>query len=641
MFRPERMSKATVIFLKSDAERVMDSLNDQGTFHLSLKEVERQSSSDLSDRVQNLVNRLREVIGKVNALAEPGPAAQAPRQESIVIEAPDWPSFISTVEREISSYEGRIKELESALQAEAKVRPIFDLWKAFADGAQITSLKFLSSIKRLKVLVLYNPSDRPTKLEGVLPEPRLKFQVSSEPCIALVVCKLEDAEEIIRATEEIGYSMLMPLEGTPRDYASLPDFLKSYEESLRKSAETNAEGRSFLKSLMPRLLYLSSTLSDAHSVLSIKEKASVEETWGLLEGYVPSKEATSLVGELTKKLNGRLITFIKEEHSSPKVPVTYRYPRFFKLFETITNLYGVPSYNEINPTPILALTFPLLFGLMFGDVGHGIMLVALGLLLHKYTKSMAKIGTFLVVCGVFGAIVGAVLYGEAFGLHIGYNTIFSPAEELMPIFKFAIYIGASQISLGMIISIGNNLIQKKKEDAFFINLPKLILYLILVYIVFTFGLNINVWFTGPIFFIFTPIIFILIGNPVYAMARHGRKEAMGVMGEVGFEVFDTMIRFISNTVSYLRIFAMVMAHVMLTGVFYSISAIVGGGQFGFILSGLIAILGNVFVVLLEGILVLAQDLRLHFYEWFSKFYEDSGVSFAPFKLSLGVPILKK
>jgi V/A-type H+-transporting ATPase subunit I len=321
--------------------------------------------------------------------------------------------------------------------------------------------------------------------------------------------------------------------------------------------------------------------------------------------------------------------------------VTFKYPKFFKLFESITNLYGTPSYTEINPTPIMAITFPVFFGLMFGDLGHGLMLTALGFIFYKYTKSMSKIGIFLMICGIFGAIVGAALYGEAFGKHIGYHTVFSPGEDLMSLFKFSLYIGVAQISLGLALLVINNMIQKKRADAFLINMPKLLLYLLFMYVVFHYGLNLNLWFTGPIFYILGPAIFMLIAKPMWALVKHGRKEFLSVFGEMGFDVFDTMIRFVSNTVSYLRIFAMVMAHVQLTAVFYSLGTIAGGGIVGMVFSAIMAALGNVFVVLLEGVLVLAQDLRLHFYEWFSKFYEDGGVRFSPFKLTIGIPIIKK
>ncbi|MDD1764603.1 MAG: hypothetical protein LUQ46_01140 [Candidatus Methanomethyliaceae archaeon] len=640
MLRPERMSKTTLIFLKSDSESVMDTLNDQGAFHLSLKEVEGQT--DLSDRVQNLLNRLREVINKSDALIGPRPPVQPPRQEATIIKAMDWPSFINAVEGEISSYEQEVKKLETELQAEAKVKPLFELWKIYLTSSSgVMSLGYLSSLKRLSTVILYTQNKAPLKLDGALPTPSLHFQIASEPYMYVALCSREDREKLVRAAENIGYIQLTPLEGVPQDYSVLPDFLRSYEESLVRSAGINAERKRSLESLRPRFLYLISTLSDAYSVLSIKERSSLENRWAILEGYIPSKIANPLVEELTNKLDKRMISFLKEEHSSPKVPVTYRYPKFMRLFESITNLYGVPSYNEINPTPILAISFPLFFGLMFGDLGHGILLAVLGLILYKYTQSMKKIGMVLVVCGIFGAIVGGVLYGEAFGRHIGYQTIFSPAEDLMSVFKFALYIGVAQISLGMIISIGNNLIQKKKEDALFVNLPKLIMYLIFIYLVFGYGINLNVWFAGPIFLLFVPIIFLMIGKPFYTVVKHGRREGMSVLGEMSFEVFDSMIRFVSNTVSYLRVFAMVMAHIQLSLVFYSLAGIASGGQFGFIFSWLLIAMGNLFVVLFESIIALAQDLRLHFYEWFSKFYEDSGVRYAPFKLSLGVPILKK
>ncbi|MDI9644661.1 MAG: V-type ATPase 116kDa subunit family protein, partial [Candidatus Verstraetearchaeota archaeon] len=137
--------------------------------------------------------------------------------------------------------------------------------------------------------------------------------------------------------------------------------------------------------------------------------------------------------------------------------------------------------------------------------------------------------------------------------------------------------------------------------------------------------------------IVAPAMFLFLAEPIYEILKHGKK-GVGKLGGMFFELFETMISFISNTVSYLRIFAMVVAHIMLTSVFYSLAEITSGGSMGMILSPLLIVAGNVFVVLLEGILVLAQDLRLHFYEWFSKFYNDSGMRFAPFRLAVGVPI---
>ncbi|MCX8169543.1 MAG: hypothetical protein N3D72_00460, partial [Candidatus Methanomethyliaceae archaeon] len=323
---------------------------------------------------------------------------------------------------------------------------------------------------------------------------------------------------------------------------------------------------------------------------------------------------------------------------SPQVPVIFKYPSFFKIFDSVTNLYGTPSYTEINPTPILAITFPLFFGLMFGDLGHGIMLALLGFFMCKYVKSMEKIGRMLIICGIVSAIIGGALYGEAFGKHIGYHTILSPSEDFMSLFKFSLYIGVAQISLGIVLQIMNNLIQRKKLDALLVNTPRLLLYIMFVYLVFGYGLNITRWLEGPILLLLFPSIIMLIGKPTLLFIMHERKEGLSALGELGFEVLDTMIRFVSNTVSYLRIFAMVMAHIQLTNVFYSLASITGGGIFGEITAWLLMAIGNIFVVLLEGVIAMAQDLRLHFYEWFSKFYENGGIKFTPFKLALGLPI---
>lgn len=635
MLRPVKMSKTTLLFLKSDAEEVMDSLNKQGAFHIILKTGD--VASDLLNKVRVLNTRLDGLIEKSRNIL--GETAIQPTQR--VLEAQDWHSLITAVEKEISECENRIKEIDQFIGVEEKLRLNLNLWITFITNLEkIIPLSSLPTFKRLTFLPLYQKEFRPTPLSLLLPHPSLLLNVSSEPNTVLVVCFKENLEKAKRAAEEAGYAQMPQLGDISESLSNLPEIISESEKKLKEISLQKEAIRHSLISIMPSLLYLKSLLSDIHTLLSIREKATFEKRWMILEGYVPTKNLPPLISDLKTKLSGRIICLSKEEHSSSQVPVTFKYPRFFKLFESITNLYGTPSYTEINPTPILAISFPLFFGLMFGDLGHGIMLAILGFIFYKYTKTMSKIGLFLMVCGIFGAIVGATLYGEAFGRHIGYHTIFSPGEDMMSLFKFSLYIGVAQISLGLLILIINNLIQKKKADAFLVNLPKLLLYILFMYVVFHYGLNITQWFSGPIFLIIAPAIFMLLGKPLWSLIKHGRKEGLSHLGELGFEVFDTMIRFVSNTVSYLRIFAMVMAHIQLTAVFYSLGSIAGGGIVGMVFSLMMAAMGNVFVVLLEGILVLAQDLRLHFYEWFSKFYEDGGVKFTPFKLALGAPIIR-
>jgi V/A-type H+-transporting ATPase subunit I len=632
MLRPERMSQAKILFLKSDSEIVMDSLNKHGAFHLHLKEAEGPTGSELSESIQELLGRLREVTTKIDSLS--GNMEPTKREALPPVQAFDWPSFIGSVDRELQDYEREVQSLDAGIQKDARTRPLFDLWKSYATSeVGATSLEYLQYFHRINPIILYPKVETPGDLAAAIPSPSLVYAITSKPTIYLVLCLKEDRKKLLQSATEKGYSSLEALEGMPPGYSALGNNLQSFEASMNRSNETLTMEEKSALGLKPRLAYLNSLLADAYSVLSIKEKSSVEERWAVIEGYVPTKQGGTLIKDLNARLEGRMIYSLNEEHSSNQVPVTFKYPKFINLFYTVTNLYGVPNYNEINPTPILALTFPIFFGLMFPDIGHGIMLACLGFIFYKFTKSLSKIGIYLIICGIFASLMGAILYGDAFGIHI-YAGLITPQgviQNIMTLFIFALAIGIFQITLGMVIGIANNFLQKKRVDAFLVNMPKLALYLLSIYVVAVYGLNFSTW---PIYLILAPLFLFLLAKPVFEMAKDGLGKGLSALGEMGFETFDTIIRFVSNTVSYLRIFAMVIAHAMLTYVFYALGSLVGGGVLGILL----AVVGNIFVMLIEGVIVLAQDLRLHFYEFFSRFYEDGGVMFTPFKLSNEIPI---
>lgn len=634
MLRPERMSQAKILFLKSDSEIVMDSLNKHGAFHLQLKEAEGPTGSELSESIQELLGRLREVTTKIDSLA--GGIEPTKREALPPVEAFDWPSFINDVDRELQDYEREIQSLDAGIQKYVRTRPVFDLWKTYTtstDGA--TSLEYLPFFHRINPIILYPKVETPGDLATAIPSSSLIYAITNQPTIYLALCLQEDRKKLLQSATEKGYSPLEALDGMPPGYSALGNYLQSFEASMKRSEEALTKEKKSAVGLKPRLAYLNSLLADVYSVLNIKERSSVEERWAVIEGYVPTKQGDTLVNDLNARLEGRMIYSLKEEHSSNQVPVTFKYPKFFSLFYPVTNLYGVPNYNEVNPTPILALTFPILFGMMFGDIGHGLMLAGFGFIFYKFTKSLSRIGVYVMICGIFGSIMGAILYGEAFGTHI-YSGLLTPQgiiENIMTLFIFALVVGVFQITLGMVIGIANNFLQKKKVDAFLVSMPKLALYLLSIYVVAVYQLNFSTW---PMYLILTPLLFFLLAKPVYEMVKDGLHKGLSALGEMAFETFDTIIRFVSNTVSYLRIFAMVIAHAMLTFVFYTLGSLMGGGVLGIIL----AVAGNIFVVLLEGVIVLAQDLRLHFYEFFSRFYDDGGVMFTPFKLSNEIPIKK-
>ena len=650
MLRPVGMSHASVIFLKSDVEEAMSTLNSYGAFHLSLKEIEGQNPSQLIERAQDLGNRVKDLLGRAASILGDSPS-DAGRGAPVVSQ--EWGALFDQIDSELGPYEKAVRSIESVVSRQRQSQSALQVWKAISaelDG--MSGLDSLPEFKRLKLLFLAPKGGLEAKVEPELPKVALPVHRFAVGSVLLVACRSGDEAEVLHAAEESEFKQLDRIDGMPSRLGELAQFLAKFESDLQSESRQNEESIKSLRRIKPRIDYFSTILSDANAVLDIKNRSSIEKNWAMIEGYVPTKKVEPLNRALSESLGGRFIPFIKVERDAPQTPVTYHYPKFLRIFDSITNLYGTPSYNEINPTPILAVTFPLFFGLMFGDLGHGLALAAIGAFMYKKIKSMRSIGHVLMIAGLAGALVGGLLYGEVFGKAVSnylpyYAPLHIPEGEaeflsyLMQIIKLTLFIGIGQISLGMGLSIANTFIQRKWAEAFLVRVPKLLFYFALMYVVFTTRLEIMTWFDGPIYLILAPVLFLLLASPIYAMVKHGRREGLGHLGEMGFDLFETAIAFTSNTVSYLRIFAMVIAHIELMAVFYSLAAMTASAQFGFLFSGLLIVAGNIFVVLLEGILALAQDLRLHFYEWFSKFYQDSGVRFSPFRLALGVPISKK
>jgi V/A-type H+-transporting ATPase subunit I len=191
----------------------------------------------------------------------------------------------------------------------------------------------------------------------------------------------------------------------------------------------------------------------------------------------------------------------------------------------------------------------------------------------------------------------------------------------------------------------NFVLKHKLIDAVLTSIPKMAFYLGSAYVIIVYKLNIGAWFPGPVLLIIVPFILMVVAKPAYIMAssklsvsrttqnHSGEKEGEeGSFGESLFEGGDLVTRLLSNTISYSRILALLMAHWALLLVTYTVADLVGtASALTLVLSGIVIVGGNIFVIALEGLIVFIHTLRLHFYEWFSKFYQGTGSKFEPFK----------
>ncbi|MHA1270561.1 MAG: V-type ATP synthase subunit I [Candidatus Helarchaeota archaeon] len=373
------------------------------------------------------------------------------------------------------------------------------------------------------------------------------------------------------------------------------------------------------------------TLHNIEQILNIRSRTQFTRDFAYLEGWLIEKNKDTFVAQVHRIADKKVIIYENEVDEDEVPPSLSKYPPVVRSFGIITNLYGTPSYNEIDPTFLIAFTFPILFGLMFGDVGHGIVLIIGGIFAFLFLKlkpTYKNLSIIITVNGVSSVFAG-FLYGEFFGYQFT-PLLFDPFYNTLMAMKFSILIGLIFVCSGIIIAAINYIKKGEVIDVFIISIPKLVLFISCVYIVFVYGIDFYIWFSGPIYVPFISLLVLLFGRIILKLLFPSKFLKKTNKGEVFSESFlestETVISVISNLISFTRIFVLSMIHISFMIVIEKISNL-----FGF-LSLTFFIIGNGLVIIFELLMVLSQALRLHYYEWFTKFYEGQGIRFVPFSL---------
>ena len=353
----------------------------------------------------------------------------------------------------------------------------------------------------------------------------------------------------------------------------------------------------------------------------------------------------------------------KEKDLRLNTPTIMKNKWFIRPFETLTKMYGTPAYSEVDPTPFLALTFPLLFGLMFGDIGHGMVLMIsgiLGAIIFRKKKGLRNFSWIIFYCGI-GAAFSGFLYGEFFGSEkffgielkrvsfflplLGPVNLYDPIHNIMAVFMFTLFIGVVHINLGWVIQFINYWKQKKRFLAITDSLIKIGFITGGAILIFQYGINIQRWLTFPypILMVIIPGILLIILKPVGGLIgiSYLKQHSFGaLMGEGTVETFETALSVLSNVASYIRLLALALVHIaLMIAIQTMINLIQGEGVLLEVLRLVGLIFGNIVVILLEGILAFINAIRLHFYEFFFKFYQGSGTEFFPFYLDNNYSII--
>ncbi|HPD26636.1 MAG TPA: V-type ATPase 116kDa subunit family protein [Candidatus Marinimicrobia bacterium] len=367
----------------------------------------------------------------------------------------------------------------------------------------------------------------------------------------------------------------------------------------------------------------------------------------LFSGWLPDSRKEVFVKELQKATQNRAIVDLipAESHEAVKngsveVPVKLNNPAFFKPFEMLTSVYGLPKYQTIDPTPVFGLSFLLMFGMMFGDIGHGLVLALLGLaLLLKSHKDTFKSAGYLLLYAGGSSIIFGFLFGSFFGVEDLFPTIWmKPMNDINQLFKVVIYVGAGMITVSIIINLINGIRSGRILDYIFDKAGLLsgILYWCGIILVSRLVLTKTSGGVGlfVIYLFVACALLLFFREPILNLIRKNRRlynsgVVTGLMHSL-VEMLEIVLGFLANTVSFIRVGAFGLAHAGLFIAIFALSDMVSGKLSG-VASILILILGNIFIIALEGLVVTIQAIRLEFYEFFNRFFRPARVKYQPIR----------
>ncbi len=657
MSKTATMKLIELMILKEDIDLVLEFLGKRGNFQFQNLPKEnihntQNPSGEIFQKVLDIKNYLG--IGEIDSYS---PDSKNPTTEDF--------DLASKMLMEVEDLKNN--EIK-ALEEEKKVK------EAYQEALAFANLKVsYGELEHLSFLSLRIGKINPEVFE------ELKFACGER---AVIVPLGEDKTRILAASSKKGRFALdtelrrfgfVGLE-IPSDFKGIPDdVLESLKNQIveveKNVSQTKAEKEAYKTAHQEDIIRLLGNFSIGKQIHDIKEKLEATQLVYRITGWIQATETDSFMKDLDDLTEGRIAIRGYDPKEVPsvadgneKVPVKLKHGKFVTAFERMIFSYGSPVYGTIDPTPFVAFFFTLLFGIMFGDLGQGLVFVIVGILLTNhwipFFKSWHKFGPIFIAIGCSSSVMG-ILTGEFFcnehllepvgkfltGLFVGKENAFAPILHMMPsadtvgnmfmFFLFTIGVGFIINSVGLIINIINNFILKQYGKAIFgktgICGTVFFWYVISMVIrIFAFGSSIAIydWIVIGIsllgVFFAEPLERLVEGHK--PILENGLFAAL-IQGVV--ELLEVISSYLSNSVSFLRVGAFALAHAVLSYIIYTMSNLIPV----FIGQLAVLIIGNAIVIVLEGMIVAIQVIRLQYYEFFSKFFTETGKEFIPFKFT--------
>jgi len=460
----------------------------------------------------------------------------------------------------------------------------------------------------------------------------------------LYVAPLESSDEVDRIFSTLFFERLRipSSNGTPAE--TLVSLKKKHRDNSLRVAEIGEEISKYMDKEHDRCMEKYSQVKWQYDAFALRRYGARYNNSFMQVGWVPEKEEKKITDKLNE-IEGIEYNVENPEAASSRTnpPTKLKNPKLFKPFEYYIEMYGLPNYKEFDPTVFVAITYTIFFGIMFADLGQGLVLSVVGFLMYKFENM--DIGKILIPCGISGAFFGTI-FGSVFGFEEALNPLYhmlgfeeKPIDVMssaMSLLMLSIALGIVLIIFAMVINIITSFKRGNKGKAIFnpSGVCGLSVFGGIVAVALAMVMNAENFPSMPIIIVFIalPLVLLLFSEPLANLVdrkKDWQPENWGeYMLESFFELFETLLSYVTNTVSFMRVGAFVLVHAGMMLVFFSLAELVGGGIPGAIM----IIFGNILVLVLEGLLVGVQALRLEFYEMFSRFFDGDGRNFTPVKI---------
>jgi len=619
---PRRLLPETIECLHTQGVLQLRSLPDEPAAPADARPAVRVRKIPLAGAELTQERSLEEISRRLQALLLVLPVPRDTSGESGVlpdVASPAFASELDSVESEIRALNQRrlalSEEREIVGRYERLLTALFPLLPALAEATHVETVGIL--IRR----------DRPEALRLVEQEVAritggayslLFREVDKEQAGVLLTVPREAAHELSRLLFEQGISEIK----LPERYSGQP-LVTTLSLLVRRSREIPGELRGVEAELLAGSGRWHEPLRRAQRaaqerLAKLRALASCGETEHafVIWGWLPSERCAALAAVLEQTFRGKVSLFEHaiREHELGEVPVVLRNPALIRPFELLLSLLSPPRYGSVDPTPFLAAFFPLFFGLMLGDVGYGAVLLGLALLARArgWGGELGRSATAVATAASLSAIVFGVLFGEYFGglgEHFGLHPILFNRAEAVPAFLgLALALGATHILLGVALGLWSALRHGEKEKAIAKATTLCLILGALVVALARLGYVPAALGTAALVAL-APLLVVLI-------VVEGVLAPLEVMKTVG------------NVFSYARLMALGIASVMLAEVANRMA-----GYFPVVVGVTVALLLHAVNFAMGCFSPAIQAARLHYVEFFDKFYEDGGRPYEPFSLA--------